>query len=114
MKNKVYKCGICGKEYETIVGRSKCEAACIIKQKENMAKAEEAKKAAEQEVRTKELEDAFKKTNELIDKTNELLAKYLEDYDSFSIDCDCPWFEAINLFGEDENDFDWHGCLFCS
>jgi len=113
-ENKMYKCGICGKTYDTIVDRSKCEANCVAKQKEDAAKAAELKKKSEQEARTKELEDAIIATNEQIDKTIDLLEKYLNDYDTFSTELDCPWIDAINMFDEDEDGLDLLNCFFCN
>ena len=44
MKNSesYYKCGVCGRGYDTIDERSQCEQVCLRKQKE------EAEKAAQQ------------------------------------------------------------------
>lgn len=106
MENKVYKCGICGKTYETIVGRSKCESACIAKRKEENAK-------AAQETRTKELEDAIIATNEMIAKTSDLLEKYLNDYETFSTELDCYWIDADHIDDIDEVDFDEDCCDGC-
>ena len=101
MENKVYKCGICGKTYETIVGRSKCEAACVAKQKEETAK-------TVQETRAKELEDAIIATNEMIAKVNDLLEKYLNDYETFSTELDCYWINAAPI-----DNYDCDGCCDC-
>ena len=39
-----YKCGICGKEYNNVLDRAKCEIACAEKAEEEAKKAAEAKK----------------------------------------------------------------------
>lgn len=102
MENKVYKCGICGKEYTTITDRSKCEAACVAKQKEETANTEKEK-------RTKELEDAIAAVNEMINKASDLLEEYLNDYGEFSTDLDCYWIDA-----EPIEDYDCEDCCGCN
>ena len=78
-KKKSYKCGLCGKEYETIAERAKCESACIDNQLaiEENAKKEKAKQ--EQEARRQELVAAIKHAGALLDA-------YTNDYGTFSYD----------------------------
>lgn len=73
MNDKVYICGICGKRYDTVAGRSLCERNCIT----NAEKAAEEKKkkeiAAEKELKQKGIQ-------ELIDKAASLSEEYFEKY----------------------------------
>lgn len=74
MENKtVYKCGVCGKAYESIAQRMNCERTCLKKQEEEERKAAEAKKAAEQKMRKEAVDEAIKKTAKLMDT-------YIKDY----------------------------------
>lgn len=75
---KIYKCAICGKEYETIEDRSKCEIACIEKVK---AKAEAEKKKRLEEEKNVRKADIEKKYIEL----NELVKSFIKDYGSIKI-----------------------------
>lgn len=74
---QVFKCGICGKEYENVTDRAKCELNCYQKQQEEIKKAAEEKKKAEQAARKKEVDEAF-------DKATELRNVYLRDYGEYS------------------------------
>lgn len=76
-KKTTYKCGICGKEYETIAERAKCEMACVDKQLAIEEKAKKEKKKQEQEVRRQEVAAAINHASEILDA-------YLNDYGSFS------------------------------
>ena len=72
----VYTCAICGKDYESIDGRIKCETTCLEKQKELAAKAEKEKNKKEQETRRQEVAVAIR-------HASSLLAAYMDDYGSF-------------------------------
>ena len=76
-KKKNYKCGLCGKEYETIAERAKCEMTCVDKQLaiEEKVKKEKAKQV--QEERRQEVVAALHHARELLDA-------YTDDYGSFS------------------------------
>lgn len=78
MKNNViYKCGICGREYDDIRERISCETACLKRQDEEKKRAEETKKKAEKDARNKEVTEA-------LDNAYKLLNKYIEDYGHYS------------------------------
>ena len=68
-----YKCGICGKEYSSVLDRAKCEIACAEKAEEEARKAAEAKKKEEQKVRKAEVDAAF-------EHLHKLMTEYVEDY----------------------------------
>lgn len=68
-----YKCGICGKEYNNVLDRAKCEIACAERAEEEARKAAEAKKKEEQKIRKAEVDEVFERLHELI--TN-----YVKDY----------------------------------
>lgn len=68
-----YKCGICGKEYNNVLDRAKCEIACVEKAEEEARKAAEAEKKEAQKVRKAEVDAVFEHLHELI-------TAYVEDY----------------------------------
>ena len=79
----IYKCGICGKSYNTIKERNECEMNCIAASEraaaEKKKKEAEAKKAALEKVKkskAKEIENTFTKASELINA-------YVKEYDEF-------------------------------
>lgn len=71
-----YKCGICGKEHESVKDRAECELKCFKKQEETKRLAAEMKKKEEQSARKKEVDDA-------IDYACKLKEKYIEDYGGY-------------------------------
>lgn len=80
----MFKCSICGKEYDTPVGRAKCEIEC---DKANKAKAEaerQEKLKAEQKARADEVEKAYAEYVETCksakEKFENIRKKYNEDY----------------------------------
>lgn len=77
----VYKCAICGKSYDNIADRIKCETACLKQQEEDAKKAAEAKKAADKSKRKKELSDAIEHAAKLLDE-------YMKDYGAFEYEKD--------------------------
>lgn len=68
-----YKCGICGKEYNNVLDRAKCEIACAEKAEEEARKAAEAEKKEAQKVRKAEVDAAFEHLHTLI-------TAYVKDY----------------------------------
>lgn len=74
---KVFKCSICGKEYENTIDRARCELNCYAKQQEEAKKTAEAEKKAEQAARKKAVDDA-------INKATQLKNAYLKDYGCYS------------------------------
>lgn len=64
----IYKCGVCGKAYDSIEDRAKCEMACLKKQEEERKLAAEKKKKEEKAARKKEVDDAIKHAQDLINK----------------------------------------------
>ena len=78
-KKKVYTCAICGKEYESIPERTKCEGVCVDKQIKLEEKAKKEKKKQEQETRRLEIIKTLK-------CARTLLTDYINDYGSFEYD----------------------------
>lgn len=77
MANKeVYKCGICGAEYNNIPDRMNCERNCFEKQREEAKRIAEAKKKAEKERRQAEVDKAIKDVSQLIEN-------FIKDYGSY-------------------------------
>lgn len=78
LNNNLYVCGVCGKAFETLEERNKCEAKCLTERK----KAEEAlaKKKLEDEKNTRK-EEIDTKYNEL----RKLINRYCKDYGSIQI-----------------------------
>lgn len=76
---KIYTCALCGKSYDSVIERAKCEQKCYAKQQEEEKKAAEAKKKEERNARhakvTKMIDDAYTELN-----------KYVKDYGSYSYD----------------------------
>lgn len=99
MENKMYtkpqwKCGICGKIFDEIKERNKCEMACIKQQEE------EAKKAAElQQKKQKAARQA--ETDELVKKAIDSIKAFQKDYGYYE----------LNSSG-DEYDFVWPSKLW--
>lgn len=71
--DKMYTCALCGKSYDSVIERAKCEQKCYAKQQEEEKKATEAKKKEEQKARHDEVTKA-------IDGACDLLNRYMEDY----------------------------------
>lgn len=84
-----YKCGICGKEYNSVLDRAKCEIECSKKIEEEARKVAELKKKEEQMARKSEVDEVFKNLHELV-------TAYVKDYGHYEYDSD----------GEDTN-FYW-------
>ena len=85
-----YKCGICGKIYESIQDRTNCEQSCLKKQQEEEKKAAEAKKKAEQKSRQQEVSAA-------LDNAYALINKYIEDYGKFEYSGKYKGLDMLNM-----------------
>lgn len=104
MYNKpMYKCGICGKVYDTIAERMKCERTCLDKQEIEAKKAALEKKKEEQKARKAEVDTAIKQANEATDHANKLMRDYVADYGSYA-------YADTDKKG-DGNGFFWPGSL---
>ena len=73
MENKMYKCALCGKEYQTIQQRNTCETKCLVYHAEQERKAAEAKRRAEQDKREKEITIA-------VENVIDLIQTFVKDY----------------------------------
>lgn len=89
-----YKCGICGKEYNDVLDRAKCEIACAERAETEAKAAAEAKKKEEQKVRKAEVDAVFEHLHKLI-------TSYVKDYGNYE----------YSDGGEDTN-FYWPSRLF--
>ena len=74
-----YKCGVCGKEFDNILDRAKCEIACAEKAEEEARRAAEAKKIEEKNVRKAEVDEAFVHLHSLI-------TEFVKDYGHYEYD----------------------------
>lgn len=72
----MYKCGICGKEYENIEDRIACETKCLHDRKVAEEKRKKMKLEQEKETRRKEVQMAW-------DHYSDLLKAFIEDYGSY-------------------------------
>lgn len=86
-----YKCAICGKEFDNIQDRAKCELACLKKQEEKKRLAAEKKKKEEQAARIKEVDEALAHAYKLKDQ-------YIKDYGSYVYTCDADDLDLTDLF----------------
>jgi uncharacterized protein with HEPN domain len=71
-----YKCGICGKEYNDILDRAKCEIACAEKAEEEARNAGETKKEIEYAARKAKVDQAY-------ETFVELRNQFVKDYGSY-------------------------------
>lgn len=69
----IYKCEICGKEFDSVLDRANCEIECSRKAEEDAKKVAEAKKKEEQFDRKAEIDEAFENLYKLI-------TEYVKDY----------------------------------
>lgn len=104
-KKKLYKCALCGKEYETIPERARCESACVDKQLKLEEKAKKEKAKQEQETRRQEVITAIKHVYELLDA-------YTKEYGSFQYDStedveDTNSDKPLGTKSETSSDCDW-------
>lgn len=72
----MYKCGICGREYENIEDRIACETKCLHDRKVAEEKRKKMKLEQEKETRRKEVQMAW-------DHYSDLLKAFIEDYGSY-------------------------------
>lgn len=74
-----YKCAICGKNYNTIEERIKCESTCLAEHK-----AAEEKK--QREILKAEKQTRYDHIKGLLSEVNDEIKSYLDDYGTFRID----------------------------
>ena len=87
--NNVYTCGVCGKTYETLEERNKCEAKCLADRKKAEAALAKKKLEDEKTARKTEIEKKYK-------ELGELMKKYCKDYGSLQLG-DYRYFEDDNF-----------------
>ena len=80
-ENKVYtkpqyKCALCGRAYDEVQERAKCERRCLAIKDEEEKKAAAAKEKAEKDKR-------YNEVNAALDNAFALINKYIEDYGYF-------------------------------
>ena len=85
-----YKCGVCGKIYDSIQERMKCEMACIKKQQDEEKAAIAAKKKEEKDNR-------YNEVNAALDNAYALINKYIEDYGSFKYGGNYKGLDILNM-----------------
>ena len=88
--SNIYKCEICGQEYESIQDRANCEMSCVKKQQEEEKAAAKAKKKAEQKSR-------YDEVNAALDNVYALVNKYIEDYGSFQYGGKYTGLDILNM-----------------
>lgn len=76
--NNMYTCGVCGKAFETIEERNKCEAKCIDDRKKAEAALAKKKLEDEKSARKEEIDKKYKELNTLINN-------YIKDYGSLQL-----------------------------
>ena len=87
----IYQCAICGKNYNTVEERIKCEIECL-------AKYEESEKKKREEILQAEKKKRYEHIKELLSEANEELKEYLIDYDSFVLDENNSYYYLRYLF----------------
>jgi hypothetical protein len=84
----MYKCEICGNEYEYLKDRIDCETKCL----KEFEEAEEARKADEYNSKRKEsLSNIFEKLTEV----DTMIKEHMKEYDSFSLHGNYPYLKYI-------------------
>ena len=68
-----YKCGICGKHYNNVQDRAKCELDCVKRAEAEAKKIAEEKKAAEKQMRKDAVDEAFEHLHRLV-------TEFVKDY----------------------------------
>ena len=83
-----YTCAICGKNYETIEDRAKCETQCVAdaKKKEEILR---LKKEAEAR------EKSEKVALDALDAAEEALKNYFKEYERFSLNKNYPYLKLV-------------------
>lgn len=86
--NETYKCAVCGKSYDTIEERSKCEAKCLAE-----------RKVYEEEMKKNKLETERKeksnKIYEALDNVETMLKDYFSEHESLSIHKNYPYLKFL-------------------
>lgn len=87
---QMYKCAICGKEYDSVEKRAECEARCIknrkiIEQQRKENEKKEAEKASTQAIKDE------------LSKADSMIRKHLEKYETLSLG-DKEYFYLSYLF----------------
>lgn len=75
---KMYKCAICGKEYDSVEKRAECEARCI----KNRKIIEQQKKANEEKEQEKASVQAIK---DELSKADAMIRQHFEKYETLSL-----------------------------
>lgn len=88
-----YKCAICGKEFDNIQDRAKCELTCLKKQEEDKKLAAEKKKKEEHDARKKEVDEA-------VARAEELKRKYIQDYGVYVRTCHVDDLDELVSFAD--------------
>ena len=88
--NTQYECAVCGKNYDSIQERMKCEMACIKKQEDEEKAAIAAKKKEEKDNR-------YNEVNTALDNAYALVNKYVEDYGSFKYGGHYKGLDLLNM-----------------
>ena len=84
----MYTCAICGKEYDTIEARAKCESKCLADEKKK-AEAMKAKKKIEERER-------YKKTVlDALNSAEEALKVYFSEYEGLILDKNNPYLKLV-------------------
>ena len=84
----MYKCAICGTEYEDLENRIVCETQCLKELKE----AEEELKKAEYDSRRTESAEAI---NEALEKVDKMLKAHMKEFKSFALHNNYPHLKYI-------------------
>lgn len=85
---EMYTCAVCGKSYEAIEDRVKCESKCVADRK----RAEEEKKRNEYATKKRESEQAIDKA---LSSVNEMIAKHLKEYDQLYLKRSYPYLKYM-------------------
>ena len=98
MMERIYECGICGKEFSNVVDRIDCETTCLAKQREAEEIARKQKLEEEKETRRAVIEE---KCEEVL----RLMRSYMRDYgtiklSTFSDSDSTSRTSDFNLFGK--------------
>ena len=90
-----YKCALCGKAYDKVHERMKCEMQCIKTKEEEEKKAAIAKKQAEKEKRQRE--GISEEYDCLEQELRELISKFTEDYGTFTYNGKYKGLDMLNM-----------------
>jgi hypothetical protein len=84
----MYKCAICGNEYECLEGRIECETQCLKEFKE----AEALKKVDEYNAKRKESASAI---YEKLTEVDLMLKEHMKEYESFALYGNYPYLKYV-------------------